>query len=114
MRPFPRLESGASRRFAVHAPLGHRAWASRPSRSLLCSSPCAILGHLFPAAALDGQSPDPEAWRALKALEALQRVKGYAVKRTVFVAALGDPIALQTVQRFEVGKIGQNEVRASL
>jgi len=49
---------------------------------------------------LMGRAADSEAWRALKAL---QLVKGYAVKRTVFLAALGDPIVLQTVQRYEVG-----------
>jgi hypothetical protein len=42
MRPLSRLEYEQSQRFAVPASLGHRSWASCPSRSLLRSSPSAI------------------------------------------------------------------------
>jgi hypothetical protein len=60
------------------------------------------------------QSPSPEAWRALRALEALQLVKGVAAKRIVFLAALGDPGAIQAVKRYGAGEIGRDGFSAAL
>jgi len=47
MRPLSRLDDKRSRRGAVPALLGHRSWASCPSRSLLRSSPGAIWYVIF-------------------------------------------------------------------
>jgi hypothetical protein len=61
-----------------------------------------------------GRAPAPEAWRALKALEALQLVKGATAKRIVFLAALGDPGAIQAIERYRSGEIGGDELLAAL
>jgi transcriptional regulator with XRE-family HTH domain len=61
-----------------------------------------------------GRAPSPEAWRALRALEALQLVKGTRAKSAVYLAALGDPGAIRAIQRYGAGEIGRDQFLAAL